>query len=86
MGREASAAVLSQCASELSGVLDGYAQWLKPEYDASGALVHKGYKVAVSNGTNPADSRITAAVSLRFLEYANYVDFTVSTADAGASI
>lgn len=86
VGREASAAVLSQCASELAGVLDGYAQWLKPEHAADGSLVHKGYKVSVSNGTNPADNRITAAVSLRFLEYANFADFTVSTADAGASI
>lgn len=56
VGREGTSTVLAQAGAELAGVLDGYTQWLKPEYDSAGALLHKGYKVTVNNGANPADN------------------------------
>lgn len=86
VGRPGSSAVLAQAASELSGVLEDYTPYLSPEYDANGSLIHPGYKVIVDNGTNPADNRIRATVSMRFVEYADFVDFTIAAYDAGATI
>lgn len=86
VGRPASSAVLQQAASELSGQLEKFTPYLKPEYDANGRLLHPGFKVNVNNGPNPADNRITAVVSMRFVEYADFIDFTVAAYDAGATI
>lgn len=86
VGRPASSAVLAQAASELSGALEKFTPYLKPAFDSNGKQIHPGYKVVVNGGANPADNRISATVSLRFVEYADFIDFTVASYDAGSTI
>lgn len=85
VGRPATSVVLAQCAAECAGALDAFTQFLAPEYDGE-RLVHPGYRVSASNGAGAADNRITVAVSLRFAEGVEGVDFTLSTVDAGSAI
>lgn len=86
VGRVGSAMNLAQVQAELEGALDAYRPWLFPAYSAAGALIHPGFRVTVNNGTNIADNRITAAVSLRLTESMDFFDFSISRADAGMTI
>ena len=86
VGKPASSSLFYQVASELSGVCDGFRPYLLPAFDASGREVHPGYKVVVNAGASPADNRITANIALRFSEYADFIDLTVASYDAGANI
>ena len=86
LGRPGTSPVLGQALAEVSGAVAAYSEWLKPDVTATGRVNHPGYRVTVSNGPNPADNRISASVSLRLAEYADFIDFTVAAYDAGAVI
>ena len=80
IGRPATAAVLADATSAIKGVVEtGYVDYL-----VGGDGV--GYKVAVSNGTDPADNRISAVVSLKFAEEIGFVDLTINAASADQTI
>lgn len=80
IGRPATAAVLADATSAIKGVVEtGYIDYL-----VGGDGV--GYKVAVSNGTDPADNRISAVVSLKFAEEIGFVDLTINPASADQTI
>ena len=80
VGRPATAAVLADATSAIKGVVEtGYVDYL-----VGGDGV--GYKVAVSNGTDPADNRISAVVSLKFAEEIGFVDLTINAASADQTI
>src|SRR5574343_221860 len=80
IGRPAAAAVLADATSAIKGVVEtGYVDYL-----VGGDGV--GYKVAVSNGTDPADNRISAVVSLKFAEEIGFVDLTINPASADQTI
>lgn len=80
IGRSATAAVLADATSAIKGVVEtGYVAYL-----VGGDGV--GYKVVVSNGTDPADNRISAVVSLKFAEEIGFVDLTINAASADQTI
>lgn len=80
IGRPATAAALADATSAIKGVVEtGYIDYL-----VGGDGV--GYKVAVSNGTDPADNRISAVVSLKFAEEIGFVDLTINPASADQTI
>lgn len=80
IGRLATAAVLADAASAIKGVIESaYVPYL-----VGGDGV--GYKVAVSNGVDPADNRISAVVSLKFAEEIGFVDLTINAASAAQTI
>jgi len=80
IGRPATAAVLADAASAIKGVIESaYVPYL-----VGGDGV--GYKVAVSNGVDPADNRISAVVSLKFAEEIGFVDLTINAASAAQTI
>lgn len=80
IGRHATAAVLADAASAIKGVIESaYVPYL-----VGGDGV--GYKVAVSNGVDPADNRISAVVSLKFAEEIGFVDLTINAASAAQTI
>lgn len=81
VGRPAAALELSAAASALSGVCNQYRPWLTDNGD-----LDPGYKVAVNNGVNIADNRISATVSLRFSESIDFVDFVIIPASADQNI
>lgn len=83
VGHAATATELARAQAEIEGALAEFKPWLRPLLDANGSQLDPGYRVTVSNGNNPADNRISVAVGLRFAEYADYVDFTLNSADAG---
>jgi hypothetical protein len=80
IGRPATASVLADAASAITGVIETA---YKP-YLVGGDGV--GYKVAVSNGADPSDNRISAVVSLKFAEEIGFVDLTINAASADQSI
>ena len=80
IGRPATAAVLADAASAIKGVIESaYVPYL-----VGGDGV--GYKVAVSNGVDPSDNRISAVVSLKFAEEIGFVDLTINAASAAQTI
>lgn len=81
VGRSATSLVLSEAASALAGTMERYRPYLVDNGNAD-----PGYKVAVSNGADPADNRITAVVSMRFAEEIGFVDFTINVASADQTI
>lgn len=81
VGLPASPLNLSGAATALSGVLNAYRPWL-----TDNGPLDPGYKVAVTNGSNVADNRIEARVSLRFREAVDFVDFVIIPASANQSI
>ncbi len=81
VGMPASAVVLSDAKAALVGVCEQFRPWL-----VDNGPLDPGYKVAVNGGADPADGRITAVVSLRFLEEVGFVDFTVIPASADQTI
>ena len=80
IGRPATASVLADATSAIKGVIETA---YKP-YLVGGDGV--GYKVAVSNGADPSDNRISAVVSLKFAEEIGFVDLTINAASADQSI
>lgn len=80
IGRPATPSVLADAASAIKGVIETA---YKP-YLVGGDGV--GYKVAVSNGADPSDNRISAVVSLKFAEEIGFVDLTINAASADQSI
>lgn len=80
IGRPATAAVLGDATSAIKGIVETN---YKP-YLVGGDGV--GYKVAVSNGVDPADNRISAVVSLKFSEEIGFVDLTINAASADQNI
>jgi hypothetical protein len=85
VGQPGTAATYSAAAGELSGFLSGYAAYLQPRING-GVQVDPGYVVAVTGGSDPADNRISADVSVRFAESVEFVDFTIAVGDANAVI
>lgn len=81
VGQPGSTAVLADARSVLVGILEGYRPWLVDNGNAD-----PGYKVAVSNGSDPADNRVAATVSVRFSEVVGFVDLTVNAASANQTI
>ena len=81
VGRPATALELSAAAAALAGVLETYRPWL-----TDNGNLDPGYKVTVSNGSNVADNRISATVSVRFAESVDFVDFTILPASADQTI
>jgi hypothetical protein len=80
IGRPATPSVLADAASAIKGIIETA---YKP-YLVGGDGV--GYKVAVSNGADPSDNRISAVVSLKFAEEIGFVDLTINAASADQSI
>ena len=80
IGRPATPSVLADAASAIKGIIETAS---KP-YLVGGDGV--GYKVAVSNGADPSDNRISAVVSLKFAEEIGFVDLTINAASADQSI
>lgn len=85
VGAPGTAATYSAAAGELSGFLSGYASYLQPRI-SGGVQVDPGYVVSVSGGSDPADNRISADVSIRFAESVEFVDFVIAVGDANAVI
>ena len=85
VGQPGSAVTYAAAAGELSGFLSGYAAYLQPRV-SGGVQVDPGYVVTVSGGSDPADNRISADVSIRFAESVEFVDFTIAVGDANAVI
>lgn len=81
VGKAGSALELAAAAAALSGVCNAYRPWLTDNGD-----LDPGYKVSVSHGASVADNRISATVSLRFVESIDFVDFTIIPASADQSI
>lgn len=81
VGRPAGPLELSGAATALSGVLNAYRPWL-----TDNGTLDPGYRVSVSNGSNVADNRIEARVSLRFRESVDFIDFVIVPASANQSI
>jgi len=81
VGRPATGSVLTEAESVLKGICERYRPWLTDRGNAD-----PGYRVAVSAGTDVADNRITAVISLRFSEQIGFVDFTVNAASADQTI
>lgn len=79
-------AELTQIGSEVAGAVEAFRDHLVGEVDASGRLVHPGYRVSVDRGPDPADNRITCHVALRLGEEIDWVDFSLSIADASQDI
>ena len=85
VGQPGTAATYSAAAGELSGFLSGFAEYLQPRV-SGGFQVDPGYVVSVTGGSDPADNRISADVSIRFAESVEFVDFTIAVGDANAVI
>lgn len=81
VGKGGSALELAAAAAALSGVCNAYRPWLTDNGD-----LDPGYKVSVSHGASIADNRISATVSLRFVESIDFIDFTVIPASADQNI
>lgn len=81
VGRPASPLELAAASAALSGVCNAYRPWLTDNGD-----LDPGYRVSVTNGANVADNRISATVSLRFVESIDFVDFTIIPASADQNI
>ena len=80
IGRPATSQVLAAATSAIKGVIEGsYLAYL-----VGGEGV--GYKVAVSNGVDVSDNRISAVVSLKFAEEIGFVDLVINAASADQSI
>ena len=78
--RDGEADLLADAASAIKGVIESaYVPYL-----VGGDGV--GYKVAVSNGVDPADNRISAVVSLKFAEEIGFIDLTINAASAAQTI
>lgn len=82
VGRPAKPLELADAAAAIRGVLEvSYRAYLVDNGNAD-----PGYKVAVSAGADPADSRISAVVSLKFSEEIGFVDLTINAASADQTI
>ncbi len=81
VGKAGSALELAAAAAALSGVCNAYRPWLTDNGD-----LDPGYRVSVSHGASIADNRISATVSLRFVESIDFIDFTVIPASADQNI
>ena len=80
VGQPATSQVLAAAGSAIKGVVEtSYKKYL-----VGGDGV--GYKVAVSNGVDPADNRISAVVSLKFAEEIGFIDLTINAASADQNI
>jgi hypothetical protein len=79
-------AELTQITSEVAGAVDAYRPHLVGAVDGEGKVIHPGYRVSCDPGVDPADNRITVRVSLRLTEEIDWVDFTLTVADASQSI
>lgn len=80
IGRPATSQVLAAATSAIKGVIEGsYLAYL-----VGGEGV--GYKVAVSNGVDPSDSRVSVTISLKFSEMAGFIDLTINAASADQNI
>jgi hypothetical protein len=80
IGRPATAAVLADATSAIKGVIESaYVPYL-----VGGDGV--GYKVAASNGADPADNAISVTVSLKFAEEIGFVSLTINAASAAQTI
>lgn len=80
VGQLATSQVLAAAGSAIKGVVEtSYKKYL-----VGGDGV--GYKVAVSNGVDPADNRISAVVSLKFAEEIGFIDLTINAASADQNI
>lgn len=88
----ASPARLADAAARIAAMLDAYSgTYLFPRVaqnpdGSTGAQIDPGYRVQVSTGTAPADNRITAVMSLRLMEWIDFVDFTVAVGDATVNL
>ena len=58
----------------------------RPTSRTSSVATVSATKVAVSNGADPSDNRISAVVSLKFAEEIGFVDLTINAASADQSI
>jgi hypothetical protein len=80
VGQPATSQVLAAAGSAIKGVVEtSYKKYL---FGGDGV----GYKVAVSNGVDPADNRISAVVSLKFAEEIGFIDLTINAASADQNI
>ena len=81
VGRSASTGALAEARAALGGVVENYRPWLVDNGNDD-----PGYKVAANGGTDPADNRISAVVSVKFTEEIGFVDLTVNAASANQTI
>lgn len=66
--------------SQLSG------SYLLPRKADDGTVVHPGYRVEVSTGSNPADNAWVATIAVKLTESIDRFDFVLAVGDASATI
>ncbi|MEZ5119662.1 MAG: hypothetical protein R2686_07140 [Candidatus Nanopelagicales bacterium] len=77
VGRPASDLELAAAAAALTGVCNTIRPWLTDNGD-----LDPGYRVSVNHGASTTDNRISAVISLRFVESIDFVDITIIPASA----